>query len=115
MRRGEHLLPRVEKERCATQGRHPSFAPQFCNSPHGKRRRTAGSAVLAGPFEPKDYGALSPCDGTQAGRGALAFGSDQQRLHRTVSAHTGVTASQSAPKRTDMETLCPSVQSSAEA
>src|SRR6266404_9199166 len=66
MRRGEHLLPRVEKERCATQGRHPSFAPQFCNSPHGKRRRTTNSAVLARPFEPKDYGALPPCDGTQA-------------------------------------------------
>src|SRR6202011_1020979 len=96
MRRGEHLLPRVEKERCATQGWHPSFAPFVRHAPHGKRRRTAGSAVLAGPFEPKDYGALSPCDGTQASRGALAFGSDQQRLHRTLSAHTGVTASQSA-------------------
>ena len=52
---------------------------------HGKRRRTAGSAVLAGPFEPKDYGALPPCHGTEASRGALAFGSDQQRRHRTVS------------------------------
>ena len=72
---------------------HSSFAPFVRHASHGKRRRTAGSA---GPVEPKDYGALSPCDGTQAGRGALAFGSDQQRLHRTVSAHTGVTASQSA-------------------
>ena len=33
----------------------------------------------------KDYGALPPCDGTQASRGALAFGSHRQRRHRTVS------------------------------
>src|SRR4029077_4071234 len=66
---------RVEKERCATQGRHPSFAPLVCHSPHGKRCRTTSSAALAGPFEPKDYGALPPCDSTQASRGALAFGS----------------------------------------
>src|ERR1700693_1816442 len=86
MRRGEHLLPRVEKERCATQGRHSSFAPFVCHSPHGKRRGTTASAVLAGPFEPKDYGALPPCDGTQASRGALAFGPHWQRRHRTVNA-----------------------------
>src|SRR6202049_5408397 len=93
MRQGEDLLPRVEKEQCAMQMCHSSCAPFVRHASQGKRRRTAGSAVLARPFEPKDYGALSPCDGTQAGRGALAFGSDQQRLHRTVSAHTGVTAS----------------------
>ena len=52
---------------------------------------------LAGPFEHKDYGALSPCDGTQASRGALTFGSDQQRLHRTVSAHTGLTLANPPP------------------
>ena len=73
--------------RCATQGRHPSFEAFVCNSPHGKRRGTTDSAVLAGPFEPKDYGALPPCDGTQASRGALAFGSHRHKLHRTVSAH----------------------------
>ena len=88
---------RVEKERCATQGRHPSFEAFVCHSPHGKRRRTTSSAGLAGPFEHKDYGALSPCDGTQASRGALAFGSDQQRLHRTVSAHTGLTLANPPP------------------
>src|ERR1700704_402605 len=97
MRRGEHLLPRVEKERCATQGRHPSFAPFVCNSPHGKRRRTISSAVLAGPFEPKDYGALPPCDGTQASRGALAFGPHRQRLHRRSKRHTGITLANSPP------------------
>jgi hypothetical protein len=44
-----------------------------------------GSAAFARPFEPKDYGALPPCDGTQASRGALAFGSHRQWRHRTVS------------------------------
>src|SRR6202163_1294031 len=95
--RAEHLLHRVGKERCATKGRHPSFKAFLCHSPHGKRRRTTISAGLAGPFEHKDYGALSPCDGTQASRGALTFGSDQQRLHRTVSAHTGLTLANPPP------------------
>src|SRR5271165_262499 len=89
IRRAEHLLQRVEqrveKERCALQRRHSYLTPQFCNPPHGKRRRTTNSAALAGPFERKDYGALPPCDGTQASRGALAFGSHRQRRHRTVS------------------------------
>src|SRR5437016_11979450 len=62
-----------------------TITPQFCNPPHGKRRRTTSSAALAGLFEPKDYGALPPCDGSQASRGALAFGSHRQRRHRTVS------------------------------
>src|SRR4029077_14812457 len=83
-----------------------------CHAPHGKRRRTTSSAALAGPFEPKDYGALPPCDGTQASRSALTFGSHRQRLHRTVSAHTEITLANPPPGRTDMETLCPSVQSS---
>src|SRR5271165_528581 len=101
MRRGEHLLPRVEKERCATQGRHPSFAPFVCHSPHGKRRRTTSSAVLAGPFEPKDYGALPPCDGTQASRGALAFGPHWQRRHRTVRDRHEISVSSYATIRTN--------------
>src|ERR1700732_19472 len=81
----EHLLQRVEKERSALQRRHSYIEAQFCNPPHGKRRGTTTSAVLAGPFEPEDYVALPPCDGTQASRGALAFGSHRQRRHRTVS------------------------------
>src|ERR1700739_4953052 len=95
--KGRVLPLSVGKERCATQGRHPSFEAFVCNSPHGKRRRTTSSAALAGPFEHKNYGALSPCDGTQASRGALTFGSDQQRLHRTVSAHTGLTLANPLP------------------
>src|SRR3982074_2266903 len=85
LRRTEDLLQRIEKERCSLQRRHSYITPQFCNPPHGKRRRTTISATLAGPFEPEDYGALPPCDGTQASRGALAFGSHRQRRHRTVS------------------------------
>src|SRR5271166_5004593 len=41
---------------------------------------------LLGHSSLKDYGALPPCDGTQASPGALAFGPHWQRRHRTVSA-----------------------------
>ncbi len=75
---------RGQKERCATQRRHPSFAPLLCNSPHRKRRRIASGAAVVRPCEPNDDGVLPPCDHTQTRRGALAIGSHQHKLRRAV-------------------------------
>ena len=70
---GQNIYCTALEKSGVRQGRHPSFEALVCHSPHGKRRRTTSSPSLAGPFEHQDYGALSPCDGTQASRGALTL------------------------------------------
>jgi hypothetical protein len=99
--RAEHLLPRGQKERCTVQRRHSYVTPQFCNSPHRKRRGTTRGVTVDGPCKPDDYGALPACDRVQARLDAFASGSHRYQPPRPLSAGRACHSSRSVPVHGD--------------